>query len=540
MRYLREFFPLAASAVLLVLPFHWGAFWPSAFIAFVPAFCCLENKNFSQVFKRFFLFGFVYYALLGYWLNYVNVLGFFILAIYLSIYFSLFAVLARSYLNFSKLRHTFYVAAFWVFLEYARGFLIGGFPWALLAYSQWKNLWFIQAADVVGAYGISFLVIWVNVVLYRCLRLVWEPSLKGTPWIPRASLLGTAPVACLICVLIVVLGYGAFQLKSREDFYRNDSPRAVLRVSVLQGNIPQDQKWDARIKNIIFEKYKRLTLMAAMEKSDLVVWPETSFPGFLEDEPVMAAQLRNLVRQSRTSVLVGAPTIGDLEKELHFYNSAILYNANGEESKRYHKAHLVPFGEYIPLESVLGFLRYLVPIGHFSAGGEPVIFSIVSQYSASRWPPGRGEASFSRSRIAAKFSVLICYEDIFPELVRERCRRGADFLVNITNDAWFGKTTAPYQHAQASIFRAVENRVPVVRSANTGLSCFISAEGRILSSVKTDGEEIMVSGGRVQDITLRKGRSLYTRMGDIFFWVVLMLLWMCYRDKEKSSGYFRI
>ncbi len=520
MRYLRESFPLIISAILLVLPFHWGAFWPSAFFAFIPVFFCLENKSSSQAFKRFFLFGFVYYVLLGYWLNYVNVVGFLLLCIYLSIYFALFGVMARGFLRSSKLRHTFYAAAIWVFLEYARGFLLSGFPWALLAYSQWKNLWFIQGADLFGAYGISFWVIWVNVILYEILKFILDSS--KTP----LNLFPTRHLVCLGFVLVLVLGYGAFQLKSREDFYRQNHSKAVLRVSVVQGNIPQDQKWDARIKNIIFEKYKRLTLMSAMEKSDLVVWPETSFPGFLEDEPVMAASLRNLVRQSHTNVLVGAPTISDLEKELHFYNSAILMGPNGEETGRYHKEHLVPFGEYIPFESLLGFLREWVAIGHFSAGAEPVIFSLVSQYSAVR--------------IAAKFSVLICYEDIFPELVRERCRRGADFLVNITNDAWFGKTTAPYQHAEASIFRAVENRVPVVRSTNTGLSCFISAEGRILSSVKTNGEEIMVSGLKAQDIVLRKGRSLYTRFGDLFFWIVLALLWMAYRDKEKSSQYSRV
>lgn len=519
-RLLRESFCPLLAAVLLVLPFHWASFWPAAFIAFIPAFYCLEEKSASQAFKRFFLFGFVYYALLGYWLNYVNVFGFFILAVYLSAYFAVFAVLSRSYLALGKLRHTFYVAAFWAFLEYVRGVFISGFPWALLAYSQWKNLYFIQIADWIGAYGVSFLVIWVNVVLYRILK----------PWLTSPSLMRpsfpTRHLTCLMLVLLAVLGYGAFQLRLREAFYRDDRPHAMLRVSVLQGNIPQDQKWNARIKNIIFEKYKRLTLMAAMEKSDLVVWPETSFPGFPEDEPVMAAQLRNLVRQSHTNVLVGAPTIGDLEKDLRFYNSAILYGPNGEESKRYHKAHLVPFGEYIPFETFLGFLRHWVEIGHFSAGTEPAVFSMLSQ--------------FAPIRIAAKFSVLICYEDVFPELVRERCQRGADFLLNITNDAWFGKTSAPYQHAQASVFRAIENRVPVIRAANTGLSCFISAEGRILSSVKTNGEEIMVSGGKAEDITLRKGRSLYTRFGDLFFWAVLGLLWLAYRDKQKSSGYSRV
>ena len=520
-RILRESFLPVLSAAFLVAPFHWGGLWPTAFFAFIPVFRSIDNKSSSRVLKRFFVFGFLYWALLGYWLNYVNVVGFFVLCAYLSVYFALFGVMARASLVSVKLRHTFYAAAFWVFLEYVRGTLIGGFPWALLAYSQWKNLWFIQGADILGAYGISFLVIWVNVMLYQVLKHFLPTESVVKPPLP------TRQLATLALVWVIVLGYGAFQVQSREAFYKKEQPKAMLRVAVLQGNIPQDQKWNARIKTIIFEKYKRLTLMSAMEHSDLVVWPETSFPGFLEDEPVMAAALRNTVRQSHTNVLVGAPSIGDLEKDLHFYNSAVLYGPNGEEVKRYHKAHLVPFGEYIPFEGLLGILRSWVEIGHFTAGGEATVFSMLSQYAPVR--------------IAAKFSVLICYEDIFPELVRERCKRGADFLVNITNDAWFGKTTAPYQHAQASVFRAVENRVPVVRAANTGLSCFISAEGRVISSVKsTEGEEIMVSGLKTQDITLRKGSSFYTRFGDLFFWLILGLLYLAYRDKQKASNYSRI
>src|SRR3989338_4149223 len=154
--------------------------------------------------------------------------------------------------------------------------------------------------------------------------------------------------------------------------------------------------------------------MSAIARSDLIVWPETSFPGYLEDEPVMAAQLRNMVRQSKTEVLVGAPTIGDLEKGLRFYNSAILYSADGEEKKRTSKVHLVPFGEYVPFEKILGFIHHFFAIGHFSPGQEKTIFETPTRYQ--------------QKNIKAKFGVLICYEDIFPGLVRDFCKNGADFL----------------------------------------------------------------------------------------------------------------
>jgi len=203
----------------------------------------------------------------------------------------------------------------------------------------------------------------INLLLYKIIKVLFLQNDKLTAFVSAPGLLKKYLLSLfyvLGLILISVLGYGLLCLQSRDAFYHDGGPKAILRVSVVQGNIPQDQKWDARIKNIIFEKYKRLTLMSAIEKSDLIVWPETSFPGYLEDEAAMAAELRNMVRQSRTAVLVGAPTMGDWERSLHFYNSAILYAPNGEEIKRYNKVHLVPFGEYVPLEPVMGFIRHFV------------------------------------------------------------------------------------------------------------------------------------------------------------------------------------
>jgi apolipoprotein N-acyltransferase len=215
---------------------------------------------------------------------------------------------------------------------------------------------------------------------------------------------------------------------------------------------------------------------------------------------------------------VGAPTVGDIETEdVKFYNSAVLFGPDGEERTRYHKTHLVPFGEYIPLEPLFGILRNFVQIGRFSPGHEKTIFVLPS--------------TSQKPHFKARFGVLVCYEDIFPGLVRDFCRGGADFMINMTNDAWFGKTTAPYQHAQASVFRAVENRVNVIRSANTGYSCFISPEGRILGAVEDKGEPIFVSGHHTMEILLRKNTSIFTRYGDLFLVLVAGLCFLAYRDR---------
>ena len=488
-----------------------------AYFAFIPYFLVLDRPSPRDAFRPSYLFGFLYFLMLGYWLSLVNVFGFLLMAAYLALYFGVFGAAAASFLRpkgelertrfVQSVKSLFFIPAFWVALEYLRGGVFSGMPWALLAYSQWRNILFIQWADLAGAYGVSYFVLWVNLILFKMIQ-----DRKSAPQY----------AGILIAGVVLVAAYGWMSLRSWDASYSKNESIPPIRVSVLQGNIPQDQKWNSRIKNIIFEKYRRLTLMGAVEKADLIVWPETSFPGYLEDEPMMATELRSLVRQSKTSVLAGAPTLGNLEEGLRFYNSAILYGADGEEVKRYNKLHLVPFGEYIPFEPLLGWLRNLVMIGRFSPGNEKTVFEIPPVYQKSL---GR-----------VRFSVLICYEDIFPSLVRGFRRRGADFLVNMTNDAWFGSTAAPYQHAQASVFRAVENRVPVVRSTNTGFSCFISSTGAILSRVQDKGREIFVTGHQTQDLFLRRRLSFYTRFGDVFMAVVFLLCFLAYREKNREGS----
>ncbi len=522
------------SAVLVVLPYHFDILAPLTFIAFVPLFFALSGLSPSEAFRISYIFGVVFYLLLGYWLTYVSVAGFLVLAAYLALYPALFGFFAVYFLdsNGPFIRKTvlsvFFIASFWVIAEVVRGWMITGLPWALLAYTQWKNLVVIQMADLTGAWGVSFFLVAVNVLIFKMLKVTVSqphPDWKVLEY-TKAKALTILGITLAILAGSVVL-YGMLQLNTREAFYKSEAPKAQMHVSVLQGNIPQEEKWDARIKGIIFEKYKRLTLMSALEHSDLIVWPETSFPGYLEDEPIMSTHLRGVVRQSRTNVLVGAPSLGNIaEGEISFHNSALLYGPDGEERQRYSKLHLVPFGEYIPFEGIFGILRNFVTIGHFSPGAERTIFEVGTRYQ--------------QPNFKAKFGVLICFEDIFPGLVRGFAKDGADFLINITNDAWFGKTSAPYQHAAASVFRAVENRLPVVRAANTGLSGFITAEGRLVSTVSDDGKEIFVTGHKGEDIILRKGRSFYTHFGDVFMGLVVVLCILAYKENSRRHPYSKL
>ncbi|MBI4982762.1 MAG: apolipoprotein N-acyltransferase, partial [Candidatus Omnitrophica bacterium] len=249
----------------------------------------------------------------------------------------------------------------------------------------------------------------------------------------------------------------------------------------------------------IIDKYIYLTKQAAQDKPDLIVWPEASYPGVIGEDDQDFSQVLFLAKDIKTSLVIGA-VVNDERK---YSNTAFLIDDSGALSGRYNKLHLVPFGEYIPLKNVFPFLESFAPIGDIDRGREFKVFTN---------PFG-------------KFCVLICFEDLFPELSREFTKKGADFLVNITNDAWYKKTSAALQHFQASVFRALENRRPLVRSANTGISGFISSTGRIISLVQGKNNEILfIEGFDTQEIDVSgKGLSFYTRFGDVFIMVCFLL-----------------
>ncbi|OGX11848.1 MAG: apolipoprotein N-acyltransferase [Omnitrophica bacterium RIFOXYB12_FULL_50_7] len=249
-------------------------------------------------------------------------------------------------------------------------------------------------------------------------------------------------------------------------------------------------------KEKILEIYEKLTQLAALEQSDLIIWPEAAFPGYFNRD-LQAERISRLAAEIQTPLLVGGL---EWESEKESYNSAYFLKKDGASGQRYDKLRLVPFGEYIPLKFIFGGLTPVADalgISDFNAGTEAVVF---------RW-----------SRVEWPFGVLICFEDVFSDLARDLADRDAKFLVVITNDAWFGKTGAPFQHLQASIFRAVENGVAVVRSANTGVSGFISHRGRVLATVKDGGgEETFVMGQKTLDLPLVAERTLYRRGGFLF------------------------
>ncbi|MCM8782363.1 MAG: apolipoprotein N-acyltransferase, partial [Candidatus Omnitrophica bacterium] len=405
-----EFLWSALSGILLTLSYPVFNFEFFAFFSFVPLFLAVKNATLKKAFFLSYISGLVFFIVTIYWLIHVTLLGLILLVLYLSLYFGVFGIFLKLLTPDSKFQAIITIPAVWVLLEWLRSILLSGFGWALLGYSQYLNLPVIQIADITGVWGVSFLVMMVNVGIWR---LIAEKRKKEI-------------LVSMICLLIV-LGYGYFKLSRRID-------GKVLKISVIQGNVPQHEKWDERFKEEILARYETLTKKAAMETPDLILWPETALPGIVDEEPQLLELVLKIAKDVKIPMLVGAVT----REGANYYNSAILISEKGKIIGRYDKLHLVPFGEYVPFEKYYPYLRTLigVPIGDFVAGKEYAVL---------------------KTEDLNEFSVLICFEDIIPVLSRRFVERGAKFLVNITNDGWFMRSSAPYQHAQASVFRAVEN-----------------------------------------------------------------------------------
>jgi apolipoprotein N-acyltransferase len=297
---------------------------------------------------------------------------------------------------------------------------------------------------------------------------------------------------------------------------------------------------------MIYHRLERLTEAASRTKPDLIIWPETATPEPLEYDPAAMRIITGVVARSGAYLLTGSMTVtrnlprtqsDPSNPERVWYNSAFLINPQGKLMDPYHKQHLVPFGEFVPLAKIFPFMKYTTPIpGSFGRGKERTLFPI--RPSTLNSAPRAREDFRSRP---STFGVVICFEDVFPDVFRRFVKDGANLMVNITNDAWYKESAGAYQHMANSVFRAVENRVPFVRCANTGYSCFIDSTGRIRAHIAGNEKEgIFVQGFRTEKVTLRNPSeplTFYARYGDVFAWScfgVAVIAWgSCLRLKRN-------
>ena len=370
-------------------------------------------------------------------------------------------------------------APVWLTTELGRMWLLGGFPWELLGYSQTGVLPVAQLASLFGVHGVTVLVVFINSAV--ALAVVG----------PRAQRLRLLMVATGVVGVVVL--FGAWRLTD-DRLVRDGTP---LRVGLVQGNIPQADKWDPALRSSILSSYLDLSRESAADGARLIVWPEAAWPdarGF-EADP-LGETVRQLARDTGAHVLLGS-TQRRREPVAQIFNAAFALRPDGETAAVYHKMHLVPFGEYVPFRSLLFFASPLVEtVSDFTPGDAPVMLPIGSNL----------------------ISTAICYEIIYPGLVRSAVRRGSQLLTTITNDAWYGRTAAPYQHFQQAAMRAIEQGRYLVRAANTGISGVVDPYGRVIARSAIFETAVITEG-----VQLLTGLTFYGRIGDLLAYVCLAL-----------------
>ncbi len=401
------------------------------------------------------------------------------LVAYLALYPAVFALVCGRLLGTFGPAAILLSPAVWVATELGRTHLFTGFPWVLLGYSQARVLQIAQLASLFGIFGLSALVAIVNAALAY---LLYARSLRSR------CLTAAVAVGCVVAASV----WGTLRVNDGR-LVRAGAP---LCVGIVQGNVPQDEKWDASRALAIFQHHLQLTREATARGARFIVWPESSTPFLFEQDPLGRGAITRIAVQTNSYILVGSDQI-EPSQPPRYYNAAFLVGPDGRTLAVYRKMHLVPFGEYVPLKKVFFFVTPLVQaVSDFSAGDEAVLLRLGTH----------------------PFSTAICFEVVYPDLVRRFVMAGSELLTTITNDAWFGRSSAPYQHFEQASLRAIENGRYLVRSANTGISGIVDPYGRVLQRSRLFESTVLV--GEVRTLT---GLTLYARIGDLIAYLATAL-----------------
>lgn len=490
---------VTAGGLLLALAFPPNSLDLIAWVAFIPLLQVIHTeKNLGAGFLYGTVFGAAFFLVDVHWMYQTLVthghfeplwagIVFLGMIFTLSLFPAVFAYGLVS-LHTRGLSISFAAPFLWTGTEYLRSILFSGFPWDLVGYSQSGRLLLVQIADLTGVYGVSFLVVLVNGALWEAFRRMTTG--RRFPW--RFS-------AASALILAVTLVYGHI----RSEEFSSNRGKDRFEVGILQGNIPQHLKWADSEKLHTFKTYERLGKKAVHQGAKLLIWPETAAPVLFGSGNSEWRQATDISNRLGVPMLVGAPSYREERGITEYFNSAFLVEGN-ELRQRYNKIHLVPFGEYMPLS-------WLLPLG-------PGIAAREADYTAGN------NMTIMEVPGCPPFGVLICYEAIFPELARLAVNHGARMLVNITNDGWFGASAAPYQHLNHAGMRCIENRVWLIRAANTGISAVVDPVGRIRKQVNLDEQGVLIWG---IPSDARAG-SLYSLFGDVFCWACITLVCVMY------------
>ena len=514
------FFSLLASAltgVLAALAFPNYNFSWLAWIAFVPLLQAIRGRKPCGTFFVCWFCGVVFFfGITPWWIKEFQSVSIFASGLgylYLSFYFALFGLFLSLFLKVIRLP-LLVAAPIWVALEYLRSNLsFLAFPWALLGHTQYLNLPLIQMASLTGVYGVSFVIMLANGAIADLIAHWVEKSRRRATgsFMPNPIYCGVAVFGIILALWVV-----GWKILPREPSGKPFS------VAVVQGNIPQKIKWNREYREQIISQYESLTEEAAKSKPQLIVWPEASTPGFVLNDQSLLRRIASVMRQLKTYLLIGSaeyPKFSKTPSKLNPGNTALFFSPEGKILGQYLKIRLVPFGEYVPYEEIVPWPDFIVQKGKRNfdmAVNEATLFQVDE----------------------ILFGTLICWEVLFPDLTRNLVNKGADFVINLTNEARFGRIAFPYQMLSSCVFRAAENRVNLVRCGNTGISCFIDPYGRVTGRVENGGENIFVSGTLTQKILISLPGTFYTRHGDLLVYgCIAFLLAIVVLTSLKGVGF---
>lgn len=508
--HLRRYLYPIASGVVLARIFPPSEFGFIAWFVLVPLFYSIgAETSVRHAFRTGYLFGFALHIFSFYWLLnlpvplWVSLLGIASLALFSSVYTGAFTALAVFIQKKSVIPGIILYPSIWLSMEYIRSSGILGFPWLDLAYTQHRNFPLIQLASITGQSGLSLLIVFVNSVLHSMIS-------NQKDLFSRKVLILLISVSA---VYISIHSWGKHRIETQDRI-----ADTISHVLLIQGNLSPAEKWASGNRNekiSLFCSETRQAVRKAKEKTDLVIWPETAVPAYLLDERRYRRKVLALSAELDLPILAGTLVMDPDNRSTH-YNGLALFLPDGNIGACYKKIKLVPFGEMIPFEDRIPLLTKIeLGQGSYSPGSEFVIFD-------------DGNSSFGG---------VICFESLFSSHFRKIVNNGAQFMVVVTNDAWFGKSTAPYHHMAISSFRAIENGVSIARCANTGISCIIDPWGRIFhaSGIFT---KAIVEG----EILCNRdfcGKTVYSKFGNILqpaalFITVLFVFFAQWNSKTES------
>ncbi|MDE0186156.1 MAG: apolipoprotein N-acyltransferase [Candidatus Poribacteria bacterium] len=489
MKRYQKFVLAGLSGLLLIFSQPNFNLFPLAWVGLTPLLVSLNSASSwktafwcGYVAGAIFFFGMTYWIALLYPFANIFVTSFACAALvaYLAVYPAIFSAIIFRFPWKSDLRYMFMVPVIWTALEWVRSWMLTGFPWGSMGYSQWNNSYAIQIASITGVHGVSFIIVLLNAAIANvfCARPFWRRQLKSA--------------ALPLFIVIASFVYGVVAMSTPRQ------PASTIKIALVPGNVPQEEKWRGKNLNKIFNKYVNLIEQADTARPVLIVLPETAIPGAIFSAPNdYRKKLEQTLSDGQINLLIGAPHYSPDSK---VYNRVFLISPNGEEIGSYSKMHLVPFGEYVPLGR---YLPNLIQFKPYEPGKSVNIFPIPLTKDA-------------------RMGISICFESVFPNHFRMFVKKGATVMGILTNDAWFDGTAAPHQHFSVAPFRAVENRVPVFRCANGGISCIIDSYGNVITKpIHPNAEQDFL----IAQVPINEQqRTLYTRFGD---WLPIICTVVC-------------